>query len=149
MSKAVRAFVSFPHNRRPQDANLTAANANAGSRPRAARERRCSRIVSKFFACRDSGRCLKWVIRVGLTLSPLLPVYPNERTSRDRPGWSVLCHRQTMGVSKKKSASGSGLGSSGKVAPHINSSRGPTSSKTLFALLLGFFRTLILASATI
>ena len=34
-----------------------------------------------------------WVIRVGLTLSPLLPVYPNERTSRDRPGWSVLCQR--------------------------------------------------------
>ena len=30
-----------------------------------------------------------------LTLSPLLPVYPNERTSRDRPGWSVLCREAT------------------------------------------------------
>ena len=38
----------------------------------------------------------RWVIRVGLTLSPLLPVYPNERTSRDRPGWSVLCQKGLM-----------------------------------------------------
>jgi hypothetical protein len=46
-------------------------------------------------------------------------------------------------------APSSGLGSSGKVAPYKDSSRGRTSSKTFFALLLGFFQTLIFASATI
>ena len=38
---------------------------------------------------------LSWVIRVGLTLSPLLPVYPNELTSRDRPGMSGWCQWAT------------------------------------------------------
>jgi hypothetical protein len=31
------------------------------------------------------------VKRVGFTRRPSLPVYPEQRTSRDRPGWSVSC----------------------------------------------------------
>jgi len=30
--------------------------------------------------------------RVGLMLSRRLPVFPNQRTSEDRPDWSVSCH---------------------------------------------------------
>jgi hypothetical protein len=38
---------------------------------------------------------LLWVNRVGLTLSPPLPVYPDERTSSDRPDRSVSCQHRT------------------------------------------------------
>src|ERR1700720_3174782 len=34
--------------------------------------------------------------RVGLTPRPLLPVYPNQRTSQDRPDWSVSCQYQKL-----------------------------------------------------
>jgi hypothetical protein len=43
---------------------------------------------------RTAGRRL-WVIRVGLPLCLPLPVCPDERTSTDRPAWSVSCHEET------------------------------------------------------
>ena len=39
-----------------------------------------------------------WVNRVTLVVGRSLPVYSNERTSRDRPGWSVLCHNNGHSV---------------------------------------------------
>jgi hypothetical protein len=36
-----------------------------------------------------------WVNRVVLTASQPLPVYPDQRTSSDRPGMSGWCHKQT------------------------------------------------------
>jgi hypothetical protein len=34
--------------------------------------------------------------RVGLTPRPLLPVYPNQRTSQDRPDWSGSCQERSF-----------------------------------------------------
>jgi hypothetical protein len=36
------------------------------------------------------------VNRVILTVCWLLPVYPEQRTSSYRPGWSGWCHKQTL-----------------------------------------------------
>jgi hypothetical protein len=41
---------------------------------------------------------LLWVNRVGLTPRPLFPVHPNQRTSQDRPGWSVSCQKRKSGL---------------------------------------------------
>ena len=38
---------------------------------------------------------LKRVNHFGFTRRPSLPVYSGQRTSRDRPGWSVLCQQET------------------------------------------------------
>jgi hypothetical protein len=38
---------------------------------------------------------LKRVNHFGFTRRPSLPVYSGRRTSRDRPGWSVLCQQET------------------------------------------------------
>lgn len=43
----------------------------------------------------NTGPCPLRVNRVGLTLGQPLPVYPYERTSLDRPGWSGSCQHQT------------------------------------------------------
>jgi hypothetical protein len=36
------------------------------------------------------------VKRVGLTINPALPVYPDQRTSSDPTAWSGLCHKATL-----------------------------------------------------
>lgn len=43
-----------------------------------------------------TARLPKWVIRVSLAPRPLLPIYPEQRTSQDRPGWSVSCQQATF-----------------------------------------------------
>jgi hypothetical protein len=43
---------------------------------------------------RDVGPCPVRVIRAVLTVDRSLPVYPEQRTSSDRPGMSQTCHRQ-------------------------------------------------------
>jgi len=40
--------------------------------------------------------CPIWVNRVNLTKGGPLPVYPDQRTSSDRPGMSQTCHERTM-----------------------------------------------------
>src|ERR1700676_4358461 len=43
---------------------------------------------------RATASCPRWVKSAGLTLCRSLPVYPDQRTSSDRPGWSVSCQKQ-------------------------------------------------------
>jgi pyridoxine 4-dehydrogenase len=47
-----------------------------------------------------------WVNRVGLALCPLPPVF-DERTSRDRPGWSGSCQRRTFSENAERVRCGS------------------------------------------
>ena len=43
----------------------------------------------------DRLACRQSVIGAVLTLCRSLPVYPDQRTSSDQPGWSVSCQKQT------------------------------------------------------
>jgi len=44
----------------------------------------------------DWPRCPNWVNRVALTVDWPFPVYPDQRTSSDRPGISGWCHVRTQ-----------------------------------------------------
>jgi hypothetical protein len=47
----------------------------------------------------DQASCLSWVIRVGLTVRPLLPVFSRERTLSRSVGMSQKCQYQKSGTS--------------------------------------------------
>src|ERR1700704_1214262 len=59
--------------------------------------------ISDFSATSKVGR-LTWVIRVGLTLYPPLPVSPEQRTSTERSGWSGSCQQATSGRGRHTAA---------------------------------------------
>jgi hypothetical protein len=42
-----------------------------------------------------SARCRRWVIRAVLTQCHPFPIYPDQRTSSDRPGMSQTCQFRT------------------------------------------------------
>jgi hypothetical protein len=49
----------------------------------------------------DCVLCPSWVNRVTLTVGRPLPVYPDQRTSSDRPGVSGWCQEETPALQKR------------------------------------------------
>ena len=47
--------------------------------------------------------CPIWVKRVVLTVTQPVPVFPDQRTSSDKLGWSVSCHKPTLCIARARS----------------------------------------------